>query len=369
MPDRKQFKIINIVGARPNFMKIAPIHRAMEASKKFEPILLHTGQHYDRKMSKIFFNDLGLPKPQIYLGVGSGSHAEQTAHIMVGIEKIILKLKPDLVLVVGDVNSTLAASLVAAKLHIPIAHVEAGLRSFDRAMPEEINRIVTDSLAQFLFVTEESGRKNLIAEGIPIEKIHLVGNVMIDSLRQHQKRSKQSDILTKLKLDHQPYSLLTLHRPSNVDNPENFIRLLNAFEKIEKRIPIIFPIHPRTKKMIDQFRLTGKVRAMKNFKLIDPLGYLDFLHLMENATFLLTDSGGIQEETTVLGIPCLTLRKNTERPVTINMGTNALVGMDTDKIVRESYQILSGKFKQGKTPPLWDGKASERIIKILEENL
>jgi len=364
---KEKIKILNIVGARPNFMKIAPIHRLMEASEKIEPILLHTGQHYDRIMSKIFFTDLELPEPQIYLGVGSGTHAQQTGQVMIELEKVVLELKPDLVLVVGDVNSTLAASLVATKLQIPVAHVEAGLRSCDRTMPEEINRIVTDSVAEYLFITEDSGQQNLLAEGVSPDKIFFVGNVMIDSLLFFKNKARGSDVLNRLNLDHQPYSLLTLHRPSNVDNQQNFIQILNAFEKIERKIPIVFPVHPRTRKMIDQLDLGARVEAMKNFRLIDPLGYLDFLHLMENATFLLTDSGGIQEETTVLGIPCLTLRENTERPVTAELGTNVIVGMDTDKIVNESFRILAGEFKKGEVPPLWDGKAAERIVGILED--
>ncbi len=350
-------------------MKIAPIHRLMQISKNIEPILVHTGQHYDQKMSKIFFDDLEMPEPQIYLGVGSGSHAEQTGKVMIELEKIALKLKPDLVLVVGDVNSTLAASLVAAKLHIPIAHVEAGLRSFDRNMPEEINRIVTDSVADFLFVTEESGRKNLLTEGVSDGKIFFVGNVMIDSLLHFQKKAKNSNILNLLKLKHKSYALVTLHRPSNVDSQKSIVKILSAFEKIEKKIPIVFPIHPRTKKMIEQMDLEDRVTSMQNFKLVEALGYLDFLHLMDNAAFLLTDSGGIQEETTVLGIPCVTLRENTERPVTVDLGTNVIVGMDTEKIINESSKILSGTFKKGQIPPLWDGKTAKRIIEIIENKL
>lgn len=366
---RKNLKILNVVGARPNFMKIAPIHRIMEASERMKPILMHTGQHYDNTMSKIFFKDLGLPEPDVYLGVGSGTHAQQTGAVMVELEKIALQIKPDLVLVVGDVNSTMAASLVASKLYIPIAHVEAGLRSFDRMMPEEINRKVTDAIADFLFITEESGRKNLVREGISQQKIHFVGNVMIDSLLSHLKKAQNSDILSRLNMDHQNFALLTLHRPSNVDNQETFNAILNALEQIENEIPIIFPIHPRSRKMIDQFQFDSKIERMKNFELIDPLGYLDFLHLMENAKFVLSDSGGIQEETTVLGIPCLTLRKNTERPVTVEMGTNVVVGIDPDKIVDESFKILSGQSKQGKIPPMWDGNAAQRIVEILERAL
>lgn len=350
-------------------MKIAPIHRIMEASSSIEPILLHTGQHYDEKMSQIFFKDLRLPEPNIYLGVGSGTHAQQTGAIMIGLEKVMLDNAPDLVLVVGDVNSTMAAALVASKLQIPLGHVEAGLRSFDRSMPEEINRMVTDALADFLFVTESSGSQNLLQEGIVPEKIFLVGNVMIDSLMSHLMKANESSILSQLNMNHQPYALLTLHRPSNVDDQATFNRILSALEQIEQKIPIIFPIHPRSRKMLTQFQFDNRIEQMKNFKLIDPLGYLDFLQLMQNARFLLTDSGGIQEETTVLGIPCLTLRKNTERPITVDIGTNVIVGMDTEKIVAESLKILSGHSKKGKIPPLWDGNAAYRIVEILERRL
>ncbi|UCE06469.1 MAG: UDP-N-acetylglucosamine 2-epimerase (non-hydrolyzing) [bacterium] len=366
---RKKFTVLNVIGARPNFMKIAPIHRIMKTSEKIDPILVHTGQHYDDIMSKIFFVDLGLPEPDVYLGVGSGTHAQQTGAIMVELEKIVLDLKPNLVLVVGDVNSTMAAALVASKLHIPIAHVEAGLRSFDRSMPEEINRKVTDALADFLFITEVSGRKNLLREGIPAEKIYFVGNVMIDSLMSHLKQAQKSNIVARLNLDHQSYALLTLHRPSNVDDRVTFNNILNSLEQIQKQIPIIYPIHPRSRKMLDQFQFASRIKKMTNFKLTDPLGYFDFLRLMENAKFVLSDSGGIQEETTVLGIPCLTLRKNTERPITVELGTNVVVGTDTEKIVAESFKILSGQSKKGGIPPLWDGNAARRIVDILEHGL
>ncbi len=366
---RKKIHILNIVGARPNFMKIAPIHRLMQASDRFVATLVHTGQHYDEKMSQIFFHDLNLPEPDIYLGCGSGSHAQQTGAIMIALERILLERKPQLVLVVGDVNSTLAASLVASKLQVPIAHVEAGLRSFDRTMPEEINRLVTDSLADFLFVTEESGRRNLLHEGIDPDKIHFVGNVMIDSLMSHLKRAQQSTVLDDLGLNHQPYALLTLHRPSNVDDQRNFDQILLALEQIALRVPIIFPIHPRSRKMLTQFQFDHRIAKAKNLRLIEPLGYLDFLKLMNHASLVLTDSGGIQEETTVLGIPCLTLRRNTERPVTVEIGTNVLVGMDTDRIVEESFKILDGHSRQGQVPPLWDGQAAQRIVAILAQRL
>lgn len=363
-------KILNVVGARPNFMKIAPIQRAMEAhNPAFQPILVHTGQHYDERMSKFFFDDLQLPQPDVYLGVGSGSHAEQTAKIMIEFEKVVEETRPDLVLVVGDVNSTVACSLVASKLWVPVAHVEAGLRSFDRKMPEEINRIVTDALSDFLFTTEKSGNENLMREGIPATKIYYVGNVMIDSLTFFLEKAKRSRILDELQLNPQGYALVTLHRPSNVDDPDNFRKILAAFAEIQKDIPIIFPIHPRTEKNITQFGLREEVEKLPNLRLIPPVGYLDFMQLMQNSKFVMTDSGGIQEETTYLHIPCLTIRENTERPVTVEIGTNELVGTDTQKIIANAQKILQGNWKQGSVPELWDGRAAERIVSVLEEQL
>lgn len=363
-------KILNVVGARPNFMKIAPIQRVMEThNPDFEPLLVHTGQHYDERMSKFFFDDLQLPEPDVYLGVGSGSHAEQTAKIMIEFEKVVLETKPDLVLVVGDVNSTVACSLVASKLWVPVAHVEAGLRSFDRTMPEEINRIVTDALSEFLFTTEKSGNENLMREGIPATKIYYVGNVMIDSLISFLDKAKHSRILEELDLEPRGYSLVTLHRPSNVDDPQNFTKILQAFAEIQKEIPIIFPIHPRTEKNINRFGLREAVEKLPNLRLIPPVGYLDFMQLMHNSKFVMTDSGGIQEETTYLKIPCLTIRENTERPVTVEIGTNELVGTDPQKIIANAQKILQGKWKQGSIPDLWDGRAAERIVNVLEERL
>jgi len=362
-------KIINVVGARPNFMKIAPIDRVMGTYSNIDKILVHTGQHYDERMSKFFFDDLQMPKPDIYLKVGSASHAVQTAKIMTEFEKVLLKEKPDLVLVAGDVNSTAACSITAVKMGIKTAHVEAGLRSFDRSMPEEINRIITDSISDFLFVTEQSGLENLKNEGIPDEKVHFTGHVMIDSIAHFLPKAEQSEILEKLDVQQGGYALVTLHRPANVDNKENFINLLNAFEEIEQRIKIIFPIHPRSRKMIDKFGLNDKISAMKDLVLLEPLGYLDFMKLMRHTKFLLTDSGGIQEETTYLGIPCITMRKNTERPVTIDIGTNILVGSDTELIKKEAENILDCKGKKGQIPKLWDGRAAERIVSILIEEL
>jgi UDP-N-acetylglucosamine 2-epimerase (non-hydrolysing) len=461
-------KVINVVGARPNFMKIAPIIRAIKSfnqanqrnqtnlSREMGSLfhgdqrnqrnlidykLVHTGQHYDYEMSKVFFEDLELPEPDIYLGVGSGSHAEQTGRVMIEFEKVLFKQKPDLVVVVGDVNSTLACALAASKIDYSrgsginskvdpvkgeqilfnnltnsknpinttnargyrplIAHVEAGLRSFDRTMPEEINRLLTDQISDFLFTPSRDANKNLSKEGIPEEKIFLVGNVMVDSLLYNLEKAKQSTILDQLDLrqrslsDHcslmTDYCLLTLHRPSNVDNKDVFLRIINALIEISKHIPIIFPIHPRTRKQIEAFGLSSyfvyhdvkpinqtnqiNQRNKKNqrnqtnqtnrINLIDPLGYLDFLNLMMHSTFVMTDSGGIQEETTVLGIPCLTLRDTTERPITISQGTNVLVRNDTHKIIDEAFKILDRKGKTGNHPELWDGKAAERIVEVL----
>ena len=360
-------KIINVVGARPNFMKIAPIQRVMSTYENIETVLVHTGQHYDKRMSKLFFDDLQMPQPDIYLNVGSASHAEQTARVMVEFEKVIEREKPDLVVVVGDVNSTAACSLVAVKMGVKVAHVEAGLRSFDRDMPEEINRLVTDVISDYLFVTEKSGLDNLKREGIPDEKVHFVGHVMIDSLIHFAEKAKHSAIMEELKVLPQDYALVTLHRPSNVDGKESFTRLLDAFSEIEKNLKIIFPIHPRSLKMIEQFGLQEKVDNMKNLHLLKPLGYLDFMKLMHNAKLLLTDSGGIQEETTYLGIPCLTMRENTERPVTVEIGTNVIVGSDTELIIKEVRKIINGEAKKGEIPELWDGKAAERIVAILAQ--
>jgi len=346
-------------------MKVAPLHREFQKYNNIRHIILHTGQHYDEKMSKIFFDDLELPKPDIYLGVGSDSHAVQTANIMIRFERAVLEEKPDLVIVVGDVNSTLACSLVCAKLLIPVAHVEAGLRSFDRTMPEEINRQLTDAVSSFLFVTEQSGVDNLLREGVNSSKIFLVGDVMIDSLILFREKAKSSTILNELHLSPRQYTLVTLHRPSNVDIQENLEKILRIFEAISQRSTIIFPVHPRTRKMLEQFELSEQALKIKNLILTEPIGYLDFLRLMDNAALILTDSGGIQEETTYLGVPCLTLRENTERPITIEMGTNQLLGLNVEKIIEKSMEVFDGKAKVGRVPDLWDGKTAERIVKIL----
>jgi UDP-N-acetylglucosamine 2-epimerase (non-hydrolysing) len=360
-------KIISVVGARPNFMKVAPIHKAFQKYKRnVNHIVCHTGQHYDRKMSKIFFDDLGLPHPEFYLGAGSGSHAEQTAKIMIEFEKILIREKPELIIVVGDVNSTIACSLVASKLNIKIAHVEAGLRSFDRTMPEEINRILTDAISDFLFVTEKSGLKNLKDEGIPAGKVFFVGNVMIDSLVNHLPKADSSNILNKLELNPSEYILVTLHRPSNVDSEKFAFDLFNLFDNLSKKRKIIFPIHPRTKKNFQSFGFSTK---NKNILLTDPIGYIDFLSLTKNAGLIITDSGGIQEESTYLGVQCITVRNNTERPVTVDIGTNHLTGTNLKKVGITAAKILSGNKKKGKIPPLWDGKAAERIVNIILKNI
>ncbi len=356
-------KVLNIVGARPNFMKIAPIYAEMKRrASEFEPLIVHTGQHYDAKMSDAFFNDLGMPKPDVYLGIGSASHAVQTAKIMLGFEPIVLREKPDWVLVVGDVNSTIACALVSSKLGIKIAHVEAGLRSGDREMPEEINRILTDSISDLLLTPSPDGNENLKKEGIPDEKVKLVGNVMIDSLFRNLEFAKKSNILEELGLTNKNYSVMTLHRPSNVDEQVVFEGMLDSLIEVSEKIPIIFPAHPRTASKIEEFGFTERLQNSQ-IKIIEPLGYLDFLNLMSNSKLVLTDSGGLQEETTALKIPCLTLRENTERPITIDMGTNILVGTNPEKIKNTAFEVLGKKdfAKDAKIPPLWDGKTAERI--------
>lgn len=361
-------KILTVAGARPNFMKIAPLMNEMKKyPDEIHAMLVHTGQHYDEKMSKLFFEELEIPKPDIDLEVGSASHAVQTAKIMIEFEKVLLQERPDLIVVVGDVNSTIGCALPAVKLEIPVAHVEAGLRSFDRTMPEEINRILTDAISAYLFVTEPSGQENLLREGIPQENIYFVGNVMIDTLLANKAKADQSRILETLNLQPQAYGLLTLHRPSNVDVRDTFVNILHALGEIQRSLPLIFPVHPRTRKRIDEFGLTDKVQSMKNLHLTEPLGYLDFLKLMAEAKLVLTDSGGIQEETTILRVPCLTLRENTERPVTLEQGTNTLVGTDPERTIQAALAILHGRNIAYQVPELWDGKAAERIVNILRK--
>ncbi len=362
-------KVINVVGARPNFMKVAPIVAAMKKRPSaFQPLVLHTGQHYDAAMSDTFFRDLELPLPDTYLGVGSGSHAAQTAAVMERFEPVVIQDKPDWVLVVGDVNSTIACALVCVKLGIKVAHVEAGLRSRDRTMPEEINRLLTDQISDLLFTTSQDADLNLRNEGIPPERIRFVGNVMIDSLHKNLERARQSQIKAQLGLREGSYAVLTLHRPSNVDHRETFRGILQALESISATVPVIFPVHPRTRKTIAELGLSDHIENMKNLRLIDPLGYLDFLSLYSGARLVMTDSGGIQEETTALGIPCLTLRENTERPITVELGTNTIVGTDPARILMEANAALNGASnREGHVPPLWDGHAAERILDALEE--
>jgi len=392
----KEKKIILVAGARPNFMKIAPLVQAFVAfneqkkngkgknkrikKRNFQYLLVHTGQHYDEGMSGFFFRDLGLPEPDIYLGVRSGTHAEQTAQIMIAFEKVCLEKRPNLVVVVGDVNSTVACALVAAKLLIPVAHVEAGLRSFDRTMPEEINRLLTDQISDFLFTTCEDANRNLLHEGIPKEKIHFVGNVMIDTLLDHLEMAEKSEIIERLGLAQdggiKKYALLTLHRPSNVDDPVVLKRLFGALNEIALKIPIIFPVHPRTLKRLQEFKLKRLINYVDKSEInvsgrviaMPPLGYLDFLCLMSKAALVLTDSGGIQEETTILGVPCLTLRNNTERPVTVREGTNFVVGNDPRRIKEKALDILENGIRRRRIPKYWDGKAAERIVKILTKS-
>jgi len=367
---RKMLKVIIVAGARPNFMKIAPIVAAMKRRAEFQPFIVHTGQHYDEAMSEAFFRDLNLPSPDVYLGVGSGTHAAQTAAVMTAFEPVLLKEKPDWVVVVGDVNSTLACTLVCSKLQVRVAHVEAGLRSRDRAMPEEINRLVTDQLADLLLTPSLDADANLRAEGIEENRIRFVGNVMIDSLMTQLERARSSTILTTLNLEEESYAVLTLHRPSNVDEQNAFVRILAALERIASRLPIVFPIHPRTRKMIDELGLGDRVAGISDLRLIDPIGYLDFLRLMSSARLVLTDSGGIQEETTVLGIPCITLRENTERPITVEMGTNMIVGTDTAKIIEAANRALDHATDKSnlRVPELWDGHTADRILDALSES-
>ena len=361
-------KIISVVGARPNFIKIAPVHKALQKySKKVNHLICHTGQHFDVNMSKIFFDELEMPKPDFYLGVSGGSHAEQTARIMIEFEKTLLAEKPDLIIVPGDVNSTLACSLVAAKLGTKIAHVESGLRSFDREMPEEINRIVTDILADFLFVSEPSGLKNLKNEGITDNKIFHVGNVMIDSLIYYMPKINNSLILKSLNLIENKYVLVTFHRPKNVDSKENLIKLVEFLNTLGIKRKVIFPVHPRTKINLNEYGLAGKFN--NNVIITEPVGYIDFLALSKNAELIITDSGGIQEETTFMGVQCLTVRKNTERPITVEIGTNQLISTKLSEVEKAAFAILDGKIKNGSIPELWDGHTAERIVEILIAHL
>jgi UDP-N-acetylglucosamine 2-epimerase (non-hydrolysing) len=358
-------KILAVAGARPNFMKIAPLMRELGRRERFEVYLVHTGQHYDAAMSESFFRDLGIPEPDVNLGVGSGSHGEQTGEVLIKIEKILMEQQPDAVLVVGDVNSTLAATIAAVKLHIPVGHVEAGLRSGDRKMPEEINRLMTDAVSTWLFTTEESGNHNLEREGVDSARIHFVGNVMIDTLFDSREKASSLDTLDRLGLEAGEYALLTLHRPSNVDDPARLASLFDALEEIHRSVPIIFPVHPRTSAAIEEL-LGGRKPGLQ---LTEPQGYLDFLRLMIDCRFVLTDSGGIQEETTALGKPCFTMRDSTERPITVTHGSNTMVGSDPKTILAEVRKLLTGGGKAGRVPELWDGQAAGRIADVLEHDL
>jgi len=372
-------RLLSVVGARPNFVKIAPIVEELKNFSDVEHCLVHSGQHYDQLLSDNFFTELNLPKPDVNLQAGSGSHAVQTAEIMKRIEPVLLEYQPQMVLVVGDVNSTIAAALTAAKLGIKVAHIEAGLRSFDMAMPEEINRKLTDAISTLLLVSEESGVENLKREGIPAEQIFLVGNVMIDCLLRHRELARNSPILEKLAVrqnssGNRPYGVLTLHRPSNVENPQTLEGILSAVNSIAGELPVFFPVHPRTRKNIESFGLhsyladaTGEENA--GIVPLDPLGYLDFLALNDRARIVFTDSGGVQEETTVLGVPCLTLRENTERPATVLHGTNQVVGVDPNRILAAARSILEKPAPAHKCPPLWDGKTASRIVTIIREYL
>ncbi len=358
-------KIINVCGARPNFMKIAPLMREYARHSEIEAVLVHTGQHYDERMSDRFFRELQIPEPDLNLEVGSSSHARRTAEIMLKFEPVVVEHRPDWVLVVGDVDSTIACSLVAAKLGIGVIHVEAGLRSGDLSMPEEINRILTDRISDLLFVTEASGVENLRREGVDPRKIHLVGNVMIDTLLQHKARAEESEILATLGLVPQRYSVATLPRPSNVDQPENLEPILSALAKISEEMPVLFAVHPRTRERIESLGLSSRVSSASDLRLVDPLGYLDFLKLMGNAHVVLTDSGGIQEETTILGVRCLTLRHTTERPITIEQGTNRLAHPSESGIMEAWATLGSNPRQASRAPALWDGHAAERIVATL----
>jgi UDP-N-acetylglucosamine 2-epimerase (non-hydrolysing) len=362
-------KVLHIVGARPNFMKVAPIYKALAQRARLQQVLVHTGQHYDVKMSDVFFTDLGMPAPNVHLGIGSGSHAEQTARTMLELEKVFLKERPDLVSVVGDVNSTIAAALVAVKMGIAMSHVEAGLRSFDIAMPEEVNRIVTDRLSDLLLTPSRDADANLLKEGVDPSRIHFVGNVMIDSLLASKAKAEQLSTLKDLGLTPGGYAVCTLHRPSNVDDPRVFTGLLNALVHISERLPVIFPVHPRTRRMLSEQVHLASVQRAPGLRLVDPMGYLEFLALTSQARLILTDSGGLQEESTALGVPCLTLRENTERPITVDVGTNLVVGTDPAHIQQAADRALDGQGKKGRIPELWDGRASERIAALYERVL
>ncbi|HEX9575855.1 MAG TPA: UDP-N-acetylglucosamine 2-epimerase (non-hydrolyzing) [Myxococcales bacterium] len=359
-------KFLHVVGARPNFMKVAPVLAQLRKDARVRQVLVHTGQHYDPKMSDVFFQDLGMPAPDAHLGAGGGSHAQQTAKIMVEVEPVILREEPDVVVVAGDVNSTVAVALVAAKLGVAVAHIEAGLRSWDWRMPEEVNRVLTDRMSDLLFTPSRDADENLAKEGIDPGRVHFVGNVMIDSLHAALPRARESRIHQQLGVRKGEYALATLHRPSNVDEPAALERLLVALAEVSGRIPVVFPVHPRTRARLSvDASLRARAEGARGLKLADPIGYLDFLALTANARLVMTDSGGIQEETTALGVPCLTVRHNTERPMTVEVGSNTLVGTDPAQVVPAAVAVLEGRGKKGRVPDLWDGRAAERIARIL----
>lgn len=367
----KQLKVICVCGARPNFMKIAPLMEAFAASGKIATTLVHTGQHYDERMSELFFRQLGIPEPEINLEVGSGSHAVQTAEVMKRFEPVVIERRPDWVVVVGDVNSTIACALVAVKLETKVAHVEAGLRSYDRTMPEEINRLLTDSISDLLLASEPDAVENLRREGLDGEKVQFVGNVMIDTLMKHRARADESRILSELGVSRGGYVVVTLHRPSNADRPQALSEILGAFEVIASELDIVFPMHPRTKKNLAQFGFAERASSIRRLKILEPLGYLDYLKLMADSRAVLTDSGGVQEETTILGVPCLTMRPTTERPITITHGTNRLVAVGSEgycskvAILKSYGEAVSSMKKHAVHPPLWDGSAAKRIAACL----
>ena len=356
-------KIVAVVGARPNFVKIAPIMAELAEYPYIRTTLVHTGQHYDAQMSDSFFANLDIPRPDVNLKVQSSSATTQIAEVMLGLEGVLESTRPDVVVVVGDVNSTVAATLAAVKAGRPVAHVEAGLRSFDRTMPEEVNRVLTDAVSDLLFTTEPAGSENLAREGVAPEKVHFVGNVMIDTLFRYRERSRDSDVLDRLHLDRRGYAVLTLHRPSNVDDEGTLVMLLSAVAQIQNEIPVVFPVHPRTRGRLEAIRPV--LPPMPGLRLVDPMPYLDFVQLMAEARCVLTDSGGIQEETTALGIPCLTLRQNTERPITITRGTNRIVGTEPAAIYEAWRTVAEGGWPAGELPDLWDGKAAGRIVRVL----
>ncbi|MBN3034344.1 MAG: UDP-N-acetylglucosamine 2-epimerase (non-hydrolyzing) [Bacteroidales bacterium] len=369
MADKGKIRVVNVVGARPNFVKIAPIIESMKRSAVLDPVLLHTGQHYDYSMSESFFRELQIPEPDAFLNVGSGSQAAQVAAIMEKFDEYTDRDKPGAILVVGDVNSTMACSLVAVKKGIRIVHVEAGIRSRDHSMPEEINRLVTDAIADILLPPSADAVENLRTEGIPGHRIFLVGNVMIDTLMKFQPQISASNVLDRLSLRHGKYAVLTLHRPSNVDAYESLFAILEALGEIQKKLPVVFPVHPRTFHRISSLGLEAKVRGMSGLIMTDPLGYFDFSRLVRDAFFVMTDSGGIQEETTVYGVPCITIRENTERPVTVEKGTNELAGVSTVRILELVHKAMDGTWKKGSVPALWDGQTAGRITQVLEKEL